>query len=161
MLLVHDLGAPADEYLPDSRLDLPGMVPYCAVVHGNIPPSKQQLSFFLGNALNNLLTSFPLTWIPWKKDHTDPILTRRWEPDTELPTLLAEELMGHLEENAGPISRFRISSTGSAMAQIDQDLKSLHHNIMGLASLDVGDDSHPTAIMLVLWVVKTLFNQWC
>lgn len=43
------------------------------------------------------------------------------------------------------------------MFQIEQDLERVMDYLMRAASFDVSDETHATSVVLVAWVVKTLF----
>jgi len=64
--------------------------------------------------------------------------------------------MRNLHQDAGPVTSARIASTGPAMDQVIQHLKSFAHNIVGFLPLDIDDKANSARVMLVVRIVKAL-----
>ena len=61
----------------------------------------------------------------------------------------------HLNENAGTVASGLLGTSGPAVVEVDQCLNALFHNVMGLATVNVGDKGHATRIVFVRRVVET------
>ena len=61
---------------------------------------------------------------PWEK-HAYAIATRPGQPNSGALARLAQKAMGKLHQNAGPITRIRLTAPGAAMVQVAQDSKAV------------------------------------
>ena len=70
-----------------------------------------------------------------------------------------EELMGHLQKDAGAVARVGFAATSTPMVEIAQNLQCLLDDVVRFAALDVDQKTYPARVMLKLRVVKTLFAR--
>ena len=65
--------------------------------------------------------------------------------------------MGHLNQDACPITGVGLATTRAAMVEVQENLNSLLDDGVGFLAFDIGDESDAAGIMLELWIVKALF----
>jgi hypothetical protein len=70
--------------------------------------------------------------------------------------VLAVELVGDLDQDAGAVAHQRVGADRAAMIQVAQDQQALLDDVVALAALDVGDETHAAGIVFVGRVVQTL-----
>src|SRR5262249_27394496 len=74
----------------------------------------------------------------------------------ELGRFPLEKAVRHLHENAGAVSRVGFASTGATVLEIEQDLQSVLNNLMRFAVFQVGDKTHATGVVFILWIIESL-----
>ena len=89
-----------------------------------------------------------------QEDHTGGVLSKGWEFEQ---TLFLEEFVWCLDQEACAVTAIRVTTRRAAMLQVAQNLKCVFDNLMRSSSLDVSDKTHATSVVLVAWVVETLF----
>ncbi len=52
--------------------------------------------------------------------------------------------MGELKQHACPVAGVDLAPACPAVQQVDHDLETLTHHLVGLLALDVDDEPHPT-----------------
>jgi hypothetical protein len=124
-----------------------------AVIHRNVPPAQEDLSLFPYDVLKNPVAYLSLDRVLGKEHHPDPIVARWRQSKAKPGTLFSEELMGQLDKNSGPVSGPGVGTASSSVAQVDEYLKALLDDVVGLHTLYVGDNTHPTGIVLEPWVI--------
>ena len=63
--------------------------------------------------------------------------------------------MRDLHEHAAAVARLGISAYGTAMIEIEQDLETHLHHVMGLAALHIGDKTNTAGIFFQGRIIKT------
>ena len=86
---------------------------------------------------------------------TSGVGSRRRQNNAFFTQLGAVVGIWHLNENAGTVAGGLLCTGGTAVVEIDQCLNALLHNVMGLATVNVGNKGHATRIMFVRRVVET------
>ena len=69
---------------------------------------------------------------------------------------LAEETIGHLDEDAGAITRVRVRPAGTTMLEIDEQIEGLANDLMRALALDVRDETDPARVVFVARTVQPL-----
>ncbi len=64
--------------------------------------------------------------------------------------------MRHLQQNARAVAGVRLRTARAAVIQVQQYLQGVHDRLVGLASLDVDDESDTARLMLEGRMVKAL-----
>ena len=85
-----------------------------------------------------------------------PVVPGRGQIDRERPRLPAQETIGHLDQNAGPVPRVRLAAAGAAVQQVDQQLQPLLDDSVRTPTLDIHDEADATGVLLVRRVVEAL-----
>jgi hypothetical protein len=62
-----------------------------------------------------------------------------------------------LNHAACAVADQRIGADGAAMVEIDQDAQALMDDVVGPVALDIGHEADAARVVLVAWVVKSLF----
>ena len=65
--------------------------------------------------------------------------------------------MWSLNQDARAITAIRVATRRAAMLQIEQNFERVSHDLMRASPFDISDKTHATSIVLVAWVVETLF----
>ena len=68
----------------------------------------------------------------------------------------AIELVGNLDQDAGPVAHQRIGADGAAMGQVLEDLEALLDDRMRFRAGDVGDEADAAGVVLVGRAVQAL-----
>src|SRR5437773_2642000 len=93
-----------------------------------------------------------------QNNHTNPVMVRHKQYTAQLKTLLAEECVGHLNQDSGSVSRIRLRTFNAAIQHIDENLKRFANNIVRFAAVNINHKTNATAVMFELRIIKTLFN---
>src|SRR5262249_53463027 len=88
------------------------------------------------------------------------VLRRGRQHDAEARARLAEELVGHLQEDAGAVAGVGLAPAGAAVKEVDEDLQRLAHDGVRLSPLDVDDETDAAGVVLVARIVETLSGWW-
>jgi len=67
-----------------------------------------------------------------------------------------QELVRHLQEDSGAITRIGFTAAGAAMIQIDEYGQCLLDDLVGLCALHVDDESHAAGVVFELGIVESL-----
>ena len=67
--------------------------------------------------------------------------------------------MWSLNEDACAVAAICFATGRAAVLHVEQDFECVVDNLMRPASFDVSDKTHATSIVLVVWVVETLFRR--
>jgi hypothetical protein len=65
--------------------------------------------------------------------------------------------MWSLNQDTGAVAAVRFATRRATMLQVEQYFECVSDNLMRSASFDVSDKTHATSVVLVAWVVETLF----
>jgi hypothetical protein len=101
----------------------------------------------LDDLLKGHLQLAALPGIPGQVDHAHAILTWRRQGDPHTLGLAGQELVRHLDEDAGTVACVGLAAARAAVVQIPEDLEPLLDHRMGLGSLDVGDKTDATSVV--------------
>ena len=91
-----------------------------------------------------------------KERHAHTVLAARRQREAQLAAFPHEELVRNLDQDAGAVAGFRIAAACSAVRQVDQKLYALDDDLVGLLTLDIGDEADATRIAFVGGVIETL-----
>ena len=91
-----------------------------------------------------------------RKTHGYAVRARLGQLNAEFATFASKKDMGNLNEDACAIARFRVTTRGAAMGQVDENLKALADNLVALFSANAGHQPHATGVVLVAWMIETL-----
>ena len=84
-----------------------------------------------------------------QKDTPGAVIAGRGQRDPEVPRLLAEKLVRHLDEDAGAVAGVYFAATGAAMEQIDEELKCLLDDGVRAHPFDVHDEANAARVFFV------------
>src|SRR5689334_6583322 len=75
-----------------------------------------------------------------KEAHANAVIFRlSRQIKTPLRSFFDKKLMGNLNQDARPVTRFLVATTRTAVFEARQDLKTLYDNVVGRLSRDVDD----------------------
>lgn len=72
-------------------------------------------------------------------------------------TLCQQKVVWSLNEDARAVAAICFATRRAAVLHVEQDFERVCDDLMRPPSLDVSDKTHATSIVLVVWVVETLF----
>ena len=151
-----DLGPAADEHLADHRLDLARRLSEVGAVDRHVPPAEEHLALVLDRALDLVLAGEARGRLPRQEHHPDAVLTDRREGDPGARELLAEELVGDLDQDAGAVGELRVVPDRTPVGQVLEDQQALLDQLVALPALDVRDEADAAGVVFVRRVVETL-----
>jgi hypothetical protein len=91
-----------------------------------------------------------------EEDHAHPVLARGRKSEAEPGAFPREKPVRDLDENSGPIARFRIAAASSAVRKVHEDFNALIDDVVGFSTLDVGYEADTACIVLIAGVIKAL-----
>ena len=106
--------------------------------------------------LNGILTGLPAFGVAWQENHSNAVIARGWQFETELRTFLTVKFVRNLNQDTGAIAGLGIRTDSTAMGQIDQNLQPLLNDGMAFLAFDIGDETDAAGIMFVAAIVKAL-----
>jgi hypothetical protein len=72
-------------------------------------------------------------------------------------TFFQQKLMWSLNEDARAVTAVSVAPRCAAMLQVAQHLQRVSNNLMRSSPFDISDKTHATSIVLMAWIVQTLF----
>src|SRR2546426_8028891 len=148
--------AAADEHLLDGRLDVEGAGAQQAVVGGDVTPTQKTLAFLGGDRRDERLDLLALHSVARQEHAAHAVVLRPRQGNAEPTTLLAEELVGDLQQDARAVAGVRLAAARAAVQEVDQHQQALADDRVGLAALDVDHEADAARVVLVGGVVQTL-----
>ncbi len=156
MVLVLDVRAPADDGLADHRHLGQDGVAQARGVHRDLAPGDEALALDAEEVLELLDRHHPGAGVLGQEAHGHGVLAHRRQIDLLGLGPVAQQAVGDLNQNPGAVAHQGVRAHGAAMVQIDQDLQTAGHDLMGFATLDIGHEPHAARIVFVARVVQTL-----
>jgi hypothetical protein len=65
-----------------------------------------------------------------------------------------KEFVGNVKHDAATVARFRIATAGTAMSQIDENLKAVFDDFVGAFAIDVAHEADTAGIVLVVRLIQ-------
>ena len=157
----HHVRSAADEHLSHHRLQRThGGRHGHRAVDGNIAPAQNHLPFGADRPFDSFLTGQPGRRFLGQKDHAHTVIAGTRQRHALLGHLLAQKLVGNLDQYPGTISHQGVGTDRAAMIEIFQDQKSLLDDRMTLFPFDVRHEAHTAGIVFVGRVIQPLpFRQ--
>ena len=90
---------------------------------------------------------------PRQEHHPHAVVAKRRQGHALCGHHRAEEVIGDLHEQTGPITRIGLGAAGPAVVDVDQHFQRLTHDTVGTLPLDMCDEADPARIVLVLGIV--------
>ena len=125
-------------------------------VDGSIAPTEHGQALLLRNALEDALALQSAVFFHRQKAHGHAIGAEFRQADSQFAALTHKKGVGNLNQDSGPVAGFRIATRCASVRKVDQDLKALADNLVGLFAANAGDQSHTAGIMLIPWMIETL-----
>jgi len=95
-------------------------------------------------------------FLDWEECHADAIGPRLGEREAELLALAGEEFVRNLDEDAGAVAVFWITTAGAAVGKVQEDLNAFLDDFVALDAGDAGDKPDTAGVVLMRRVVETL-----
>ena len=91
-------------------------------IDGDVTPAEKGLSLADDGMLDDAFAALTLALLLGQEHHAGAVLATVRQVDIEGGALLLEELVRHLDQQAGAVAGAWVSATGAAMAEVDQHL---------------------------------------
>ena len=151
----------ANEDLTMERLNGDRWFRQARVVGRDITPTKK-LQAFLGTASLKLSFAFaPKTLVAWHENVRHSIFTRFRKFDAQFGTLLLEECMRDLQQQACTVTGKGVGTYGTAVGEVDEDLQGILDNLVRFLCAEIRDETNAAGIVLIARVVETLGARRC
>ena len=156
VILILDVGSHADNGLLNNR----HLGQHCFAqpvgVSGNFTPRNQVLALDLYEVLKLMDGDRAGLFVLGKEAHGHGVFADRRQIDVRTLGPVAQQTVRNLNQNPGTIPYQRVSTHGTAMVQIDENLQTAGHDFMRFAAFDIGHKSYPARVVLVSRIVQTL-----
>src|SRR5262245_45165795 len=156
MFLVDHSTAAADKDLPDMRQRFARHTTTVGLINRHGAPTKKTLTFFTDDLLELGCTKIPLRKFLREEHQPDAVFTFSRKRDVEFLAFLFQESMRYLHEHASTVPRLWITATRATMIEVFENLQSLLDDVVRALTLDVGNESNSTGVVLELRVVESL-----
>ena len=153
---VGDGGTAGDEHLLAHRFHRPRGGPDRRGVGGDGPPAERHLPLLGHGPLQDGPAPGALGAVAGQEDQAGPVVTRCGQREAEPAALALEELVRHLDEDAGSVARVHLAAAGAAVQEVLQHGEGLAHDRVGLSALDVHHEADPAGVVLVRRIVQAL-----
>ena len=155
-ILVGTRRGALEEDLPNQRLARLGRIAQGGVVGRHLAPADDLDRFFGDDALEKVLGGAALGSLRRGEEHGDAVVPRGRQVDAGGGADLAEEGVGHLNQDPGAVARVVLAADCAAVIEVCQDRYGLLDDLVGLLPLDVGDEADAAGVMLELGIVHPL-----
>src|SRR5262249_9141401 len=91
---------------------------------------------------------------PWQKHQSRAVAARRRQGQAEPDRLLAEELVWHLDEDAGAVAGVGFAAARAPVQQVDEDLQGLTDYRVRAPSINLNDKPDAAGVVLEVGVVE-------
>ena len=154
-VLIHARRAPYENLL-DVRLRIARHASDRVAVDRCVAPTEDRQAFLARGFFQYAFAEDSVLPIHGKKNHSHAIFAGRGKRESQARALALEKLVRDLNQDARAIARLRIAAARAAMRQVDEDLNTFQHDIVGFLPFDIGDEPESAGVVLVLWAVHTL-----
>ena len=129
------------------------------VVDRHVAPAEHDLAFDAHGALDFLFAGDARGVLLRQEHHADAVFAGRRQLDALLGHLVAEVLVGNLDQDAGAVAHQRVGADRAPVVQVLQDQQALLDDRMALVALDMGDETDAAGIVFIGGIVQTLGNH--
>ncbi len=150
---VDGLGA-ADKGLDDGGHAGPGRPPQVMGVDGHVAPEEQGDAPAGASVLKDPLGHAHALLVLGHEEHGHAVVALVGQKAAALLRLLAEETVGHLEEDAGAVTRVALQAGAAAVLQVDEDREGVVEHLVGPHTLEAGQGADAAGVVLELGAVQ-------
>ena len=125
-------------------------------VERGITPAENRKALLLDYALEDAFALQAIMLFDRQKAHGHAISARLGQRYPQFAALLHKKLMRNLDQNSRAIARFRVTSRGAAMGEVDEYLQPFADDLVASFALDAGHKTHAAGIVLITRVIKPL-----
>ena len=154
--LVRAVSRAVDEELPDDRHDSAGQHADGVGVCGYVAPSEKSAALVPHGPLDDAHAPFPRVGVLRQEDRADAVVSQIGEVEAERRGLFGEELVGHLNQEASAVAGLRVRARRASMSEVYEGFEALLDDVVGLPTLDVGDETDSAGVVLEARVVEAL-----
>ena len=151
----HADGA-ADEDLFDVGLGGAGDATDGVDIEGGVAPAEDFEALFAGDAFEDTFDQQAGGAFNGQEDEASAVLAGGREGETFLGAFAGEEGVGDLDEQAGAVAGFRVTTAGAAVGEIDENLDAFSNDVVGFVAVDVDDEADTAGVALVHRAIETL-----
>ena len=103
-----------------------------------------------------LLAAAAIVAVARQEHETYAIAARLGQLDVSRLARALEELVRHLQQDAGAVARQWIAARRAAMHQVEQDIETLTDDVVRRLALDVRNEANAAGVVFMAWVVESL-----
>ena len=118
------------------------------------------MTLFVNDLLQNCFAGSARVYRAGQEDHANSVLPGSRQLEAELQTFLPKKLVRRLDQDAGAVTAIGVATGRTTMLQIEQYLERIFYDLMRAPSFNVSNKTHATSVVLIAWVVETLFCRW-
>ena len=145
-----------DEDLLDERFVAAGGFAEDFATDGDRAPADEFLAFLVDDVFEHLHRGLALAGFGGNENKTRAVGAFGWKLDALFGHFLAQEFVGHLNENAGTVTGRGIRSAGTAVVHLRVHRECLDDDVVRALAFQVGNESDAAGILLVRGVPKSL-----
>jgi hypothetical protein len=123
------------------------------LVDGHVAPSDQALTGAEDLVFEDLLAAAAIVAIAGQEDQPHAVAAGLGQIDVSGLTRALEELVRHLQQDAGAVTGERIATARAAVHQVEQNIDALLDDIVRGLSLDVRNETDAAGVVLMARVV--------
>ena len=146
----------ADEHLGDVRLDRERAGADEVVVGRNVPPAEEALALFVHDRVQERANAVPLLRVSRQEHEPAAVLLGRRQENPQAIALTPQELVRHLEQDAGAIAGIRLAAARTPVKEVDENPERLAHDRVRPPALDVDHEADAAGVVLAARVVQPL-----
>ena len=109
---------------------------------GHGAPGDEFLAFLADDDFEDLHGGFALAGIGREENQAGGIGSFRWERDALFGHFLAEEFIGHLDEDSGTVASVGVGTAGTAMVHLSIHREGFHDDVVRSMALEVGNKAY-------------------
>jgi hypothetical protein len=155
-VLVFAAGPTRDEALADHRHRFDHRLAEPVERGRHVAPADQRLAFLGDEFLEMRAGEVPRRLVLGEEAHGDRIVARLRQRQALAIGPLAEQGVGHLDEDAGAVAEQRIGTHGAAVIEVFENFQRLGNDRMAFGALDVGDEAHAASVVFITRIVEPL-----
>src|SRR5207245_4156013 len=120
------------------------------------PPAGEVLALLIDDRGQERANAVTLLRVPRQEHEPAAVLPRRRQGDPQAIALAPQELVRHLEQDAGAIAGIRLAAARAPVQEVDENLERLAHNRVRPPALDVDHEADAAGVVLAARVVQPL-----
>ena len=142
----------ADEQLANDRARGCGRGTRVLRAYRHVAPADHLLALLLDRPLQQRLDSLASLLLGGQEAHHHSVATRRRQLKASYS---AQQLVGHLHQDPGPVAGQRICSGGATVLEVLERRERAHHDLMSGPVVKARDHADPARVVLVAGVVES------
>jgi len=148
--------AAANDRLAYDWFDIAGNPSDDRVIDWHVTPAEEDLALFDDDLFEFFFTGESFALVRHKEDNAHGVFACGRELDTLFLAHGAEELVRHLNQDAGTVARLGVAAARAAMLQVFENLDPLLDDLVALRAVHVYDEPNAAGIAFLRRIVHPL-----